>query len=644
MRDSESRWKESDEETSLQDRLQAQASGFDGLLSLIPAKMYYGEDNAPGGLAAWQHLHPKNARLTQRQQQDQWKRKKQSKAEAKAARRAKLDPDSQLNRNAKEVMDQRAQNKRKLEQVDQDGSDDDDDDDEADDASGGASDNNDPEQMDDSAINVEKPREGLKKKKDKGEHHQQHKKQKRDADVDDDTEKNDEGDGGTRDDGEWEDDVDDEDGDVGGERIKLSRKQAKMAARAEKRRERKAEKKAKKAEAATEVKSTETTEPKEAAPAHKKKSAEKKKAATEKEAATEGEAAEENRNQNKDKGEPEPEPELVHQATVEEQQQEEDGSASAESGPQSPTFDTGTPNNNNNNNDNSNAADASSAPTSVSSAADAPVKPKHIKIPNDTSALRARLAAKIEALRAARKADGPDGKPIRTRQELIESRRHKELQRKARKEELRAAAKLEEQRLREEALATNSPSVMSPAVELGEDDGTGSGNLAFGRVSFGDGSQLSHDLSYTLRDGGGNGRKRPGPSDPKTALLKVQAQKKRLQNLDEDKRKEVAEKEAWLAARRRAEGVKVHDNEALLKKSVKRKEALKRKSEKAWKDRQKGVAHAQHEKQKKREDNIRKRRDDKLAAKKGKGKGKKSKSGGTKKKGRPGFEGIGGGK
>lgn len=242
-------------------------------------------------------------------------------------------------------------------------------------------------------------------------------------------------------------------------------------------------------------------------------------------------------------------------------------------------------------------------------------------------AVRARLAARIEALRAARKADGPDGKPIRTRQELIESRRAKQAQRKAHRQELRNEARLAEREKREHALASNSPSVMSPASGL---ELEGSGGFAFGRVAFGDGTRLSHDLTYVL-----SGGKRRGPSDPKTALLKVQNQKARLQELDAEKREDIVEKEAWLTARRRAEGEKIRDDEAILKKAVKRKEVAKKKSEQAWKDRSHGVASAQKERQRKREDNIRKRREDKMLGKAG----KKKKASGGPKKARPGFEG-----
>ncbi|KJZ72415.1 hypothetical protein HIM_08218 [Hirsutella minnesotensis 3608] len=528
-------------DSSLQDRLRDHAKAFDGLLSLIPAKTYYGEDNS-----------------------DQWKKKKQTKQEAAAARRGKLDPDSELNRNAKEVMDERARNKRKLremqqEDLDQEKSEDVDDGEESFEAIEG--------------IEAEKPGEGLRKKTAK--------KPKLD-----------------------DDEVASSTADA---EIKKSRKEEKLAAKRERKADRKADKKSRKEEKAPTPAASDKTGIAKAAASTPTSSKKQKKTKT---------SGEETPAKAKSTL---PSSTLVKAA---DDTQELGEPSSPESDRQSPTFDTAeavAPSS-------SAQGEASSAATSVSSTDPTSEKPKQIKIPADTTALRARLAAKIEALRAARKADGPDGKPIRTRQELIESRRAKEAQRKAHKKELRKLAKIEESRKREEALASNSPGVMSPAVELDE----ATGNFSFGRVVFGDGSQMSHDLSYVLNQG-----KKKGPSDPKTALLKVQNQKKRLEELDAEKRAEIAEKEAWLTARRRIEGEKIRDDETMLKKSVKRKEATKKKSEKAWKERVKGVDQAQRERQKKREENIRKRKEDKLLGKAGKKKGAAKK----KKGGRPGFEG-----
>lgn len=306
----------------------------------------------------------------------------------------------------------------------------------------------------------------------------------------------------------------------------------------------------------------------------------------------------------------------------------EDEGSSADSAPHSPVFDTAK----------NPSVETASTTTSISSAVPPSEKPKYLKIPADTTALRARLEAKLAALRASRKADDADGTPIRTRQDLIESRREKQAQRKAHKKEMRLRAKEEEDRKREEALnsARNSPG-LSPLFD--QDDDRNANNFAFGRLAFSDGTQLSHDLSYEKAPGSA---KKRGASDPKTALLKLEAQKKRIAGMDEDKRKEVLEKETWLAARKRAEGEKVHDNESLLKKALKRKEKSKKKSEREWKDRLESVQTGIKERQRKREENLRKRRDEKAAHKGGK---KKNKGVMTKKKNRPGFEGgFGGGK
>ncbi|KAF4512081.1 hypothetical protein G6O67_001263 [Ophiocordyceps sinensis] len=550
-------------ESSLQDRLRDHAKAFDGLLSLIPAKTYYGEDTS-----------------------DQWQKKKQTKQEAAAARRGKLDPDSELNRNAKEVMDERAKNKRKLRELQQ-----------QDESEGAGQDVNEDDNDDGSfeamdGVEAEKPGEGLRKKAVK--------KQKLDEDED-------HGEASSVE-----------------SKVKASRKEEKRAAKRERKTDRRADKKANRAdELATPAKVATAKEPAKT-PSSTKKSTGKKNNVqpTPKEDQPSPHLHDTPDPADADKASANAGPTSKDTPATHKDSERNGASSDTESDCHPPTFDESEPAASTH----AAAGEAASATTSVSSTAATLKKAKHIKIPADTTALRVRLAAKIEALRAARKADGPDGKPIRTRQELIESRRAKEVQRKTHKKELRRLAKIEDSRKREEALASNSPGVMSPAVEL--DESTGS--FSFGRVVFGDGSQLSHDLSYVRQQG-----KKKGPSDAKTALLKVQNQKKRLEELDADKRAEITDKEAWLTARRRLEGDKIRDDEAMLKKSVKRKEAAKKKSDKAWRERSQGVELAQKERQKKREDNLRKHREEKLAGKAGK------KKGGAKKKkgGRPGFEG-----
>ncbi|KAH8197003.1 hypothetical protein TruAng_008823 [Truncatella angustata] len=527
-------------ESSLQDRLRDHAKAFDSLLSLIPAKMYYGDGD---------------------DNNNQWKKKKQSKAQASESRRNKLDPDSKLNRSVKEVMEEQAQKKRKRDQGLEDSAD---------------------EWSEVEGIDAEKPGQGLKKKKQRP--------------VPQEPELTEE----------------------------EKRKEEKKAAR----KERKAERQALRDEEAEyqkrNVKSG-VNKVKLGPRGLQPDSTEDSKPASNPTSEAPQEPVEDDHDETDDSSEVQDleMPDLADLAGDEEDAEQKPDSATASpSEPESPLFDT-----------NGTAADSAGQPpsttTSISSTTAPSDKPKQLKIPKDTEALRARLAAKIQTLRAARKADGPDGKPIRTRQELIESRRETEAKRKAHKKEVRKKALDEENRKREEALASarNSPgSILSPAVDLADT------NFTFGRVAFGDGAQLSNDLSHVL-----NNAKKKGPSDAKTALLKVQNEKKRLEQMNEEKRKDVEDKEMWLSARKRAEGEKIRDDEKLLKKAVKRKEVQKSKSEKAWRERAEGVQKAMKQRAAKREANIKERKDQKLMGKSGKKKGG-AKKGGAK-KGRAGFEG-----
>ncbi|KAI1129777.1 SURF6-domain-containing protein [Nemania abortiva] len=490
--------------------------------------MYYGEDSS-----------------------DQWQRKKQTKAQAAEARRNKLDPDSALNRSAKEVMDEQARKKRKHDHME--------DDDDWSEVEG---------------VETEKPGQGMKKKTAK----EAKKKQKQDAEE---AELNEQ------------------------ERRKEEKKAARKERKAERQRlrEEEAEFNRRTVKGVNKIKLGKRGEKSSTQPNGDIPQSDP----TTGPAESIGEDATDTSTEPK---EPTGDGDGTHDP--------EEFVASPTDTPQSPLFDmNGTPADS--------IGQAPSVTTSVSSADPTSEKPKHIKIPADSTALRARLAARIQALRDARKAD-KDGKPIRTREELLESRRQKQAERKAHKKELRRQAKLEEERKREEALASarDSPGgILSPNIDLEEQH-----SFAFGRVGFGDGSQLSHDLTHVL-----NRTPKKGPSDPKTALLKFENQKKRLEGVDEEKRKDVEEKEAWLTARRRAEGEKIKDDEKMLKKAVKRKESIKKKSAKEWTARKESVAKGIKERQKKREENIRKRRDEKLLGKAGRKKGAK------KTKGRAGFEG-----
>lgn len=273
------------------------------------------------------------------------------------------------------------------------------------------------------------------------------------------------------------------------------------------------------------------------------------------------------------------------------------------------------------------SAEPASTSTLPQSQTDGISSPKP-RIPKLTSPEKQeRLRARIEELRAARKADD---KPARSRQELLEQRRKKDEQRKANKKEQRRKAKEEEARRQDEQLrGSGSPlngDIFSPRSSLPPPQTDNS--YSFSRLAFEDGTSADASLSQ-LKDPS----KRKGPQDPKTALQAAQSKDARLAGYDADKRSSIEEKDRWISARKRAGGEKVRDDSSLLKKALKRREKDKNKSEKFWKEKEEGVVKGREMKQKRRETNLAKRREEKG------GKGKKSgpKKGGKKK--RAGFEG-----
>jgi len=71
-------------------------------------------------------------------------------------------------------------------------------------------------------------------------------------------------------------------------------------------------------------------------------------------------------------------------------------------------------------------------------------------------------------------------------------------------------------------------------------------------------------------------------SNPAQALQQLTSRKEKLATLPGERRKQIEEREKWEKATARMDGVKVADNEARLKKAVKRNEKEKVKNKKAW--------------------------------------------------------------
>ncbi|XP_040574547.1 uncharacterized protein [Lepeophtheirus salmonis] len=214
----------------------------------------------------------------------------------------------------------------------------------------------------------------------------------------------------------------------------------------------------------------------------------------------------------------------------------------------------------------------------------------------DINELRQRLKDKLESL----KSGAPD-----TRKAKLSK---KEKKKKA-LEERKAKAKLARMKeLSAQKDATSSdPSSEPPSKKLKKSSKpvyNSDGKVVFSKFDF---SEL-------------NGNKiQNGPTkktlDPKAALKKIQSQKEKLQSLKEkgkgERVKEIEEENVWKAAINKLEGVKVKDDEALLKKTVKKIDAKKKSTVRKWDKRVDDEEKRKDAHQKKRTENIQKRKKEK---------------------------------
>ncbi|KAJ3005607.1 surfeit locus protein [Thoreauomyces humboldtii] len=243
--------------------------------------------------------------------------------------------------------------------------------------------------------------------------------------------------------------------------------------------------------------------------------------------------------------------------------------------------------------------------------------------------LQEKLKLRIQELRSKRKAapldeDGKEEAP-KSRQEILEARA-------TRKQERKAGIQLKKEKRRKLDDTTGmstapSPSKPAPSPSAGKKGSTVTEDVSFGKLDFG-----------VVEPS----KKRKGPTDIAGQLKQAEAKKQKLEKLKEtnkEKAESIMESATWTKVLKQAEGEKVKDDVKLLKKSVKRKEATKQKSAAVWADRQASHKKEQDDRQKKREDNIKQRLEQRNAPKGSKAAKGGKPGGGSGQKKRPGFEG-----
>ncbi|ODV69207.1 SURF6-domain-containing protein [Hyphopichia burtonii NRRL Y-1933] len=218
--------------------------------------------------------------------------------------------------------------------------------------------------------------------------------------------------------------------------------------------------------------------------------------------------------------------------------------------------------------------------------------------------LREKLSSKINTLREKRKAPGTkNGGAVKSRDQILEERK--------RKEEIRKQEKLKRKHEEVEADSESESEDEDEVNNEGNKKPENEDSVLFGNIVFQDGSRVTSDLNR-LRDSADK-KKMKGPAnrDLKAHLTKLEQKKRKFAQLSPEEQLKQKEKDQWQRVMSQAEGVKLKDDEKLLRKAIKRKEKQKLRSEIEWKDRKQVVKDTVAARAKRREENLKSRKDNK---------------------------------
>ncbi|CAI4034682.1 hypothetical protein SMKI_11G1310 [Saccharomyces mikatae IFO 1815] len=247
-------------------------------------------------------------------------------------------------------------------------------------------------------------------------------------------------------------------------------------------------------------------------------------------------------------------------------------------------------------------------------------------------ALRSKLQAKISDMKTKRKAPGSREAILAQRKRKEESKKRKRLESEQEQEQDENASDSDIDDI-DSDLENNSKRKFKKAKKDTEVNADG---VIFQNIIFDDGARATSDLQRLRKAGRAKG---PAKNDVKSHLKLLEAKKNKMESKDELEQIKLKEKEKWQKAMLQAEGIKIRDDEKLLRKAIKRKEAQKRKSAIEWSERKRVVEDTISERQKRREENLRIRKDNKGKKRNKQEKMKRKYVGSAVPKKRAGFEG-----